>query len=88
MFEPRLPWRKNARSRSGSEAMFRGDKINFTEGRAASDTALRTPRESSVIVDGENVVPKADFVLYFMSDFSRAVRGGTGRAIRESPSAM
>ena len=70
------------------EAMFRGDKINFTEGRAALHTALRTPRESSVIVDGENVVPKVHSVLDRMSDFSRAVRGGSGRAIRESPSAM
>src|SRR5512134_2863227 len=28
------------------EAMFRGDKINFTEGRAVLHTALRTPREA------------------------------------------
>lgn len=69
------------------EAMFRGDKINFTEGRAALHTALRTPRESSVVVDGENVVPKVHSVLDRMSDFSRGVRSGkwkghTGKPIR------
>jgi glucose-6-phosphate isomerase len=69
------------------EAMFRGDKINFTEGRAVLHTALRAPRESSVIVDGENVIPKVHDVLDRMTEFSRRVRSGewkgqTGKSIR------
>src|SRR5262249_32312130 len=40
------------------EAMFRGDKINLTEKRAVLHTALRAPEGASIVVDGENVVPK------------------------------
>ncbi|MGW2471405.1 glucose-6-phosphate isomerase, partial [Streptomyces bauhiniae] len=39
------------------DAMFRGDRINTTEGRAVLHTALRAPRGAVVEVDGENVVP-------------------------------
>src|SRR5262245_36125188 len=37
--------------RSRIEAMFRGDKINVTENRAALHVALRAPRESTIQVD-------------------------------------
>ena len=40
------------------EAMFRGEKINITENRAALHVALRAPKGASIIVDGENVVPQ------------------------------
>ena len=40
------------------DAMFRGDKINVTEKRAVLHVALRAPKGASIIVDGENVVPK------------------------------
>src|SRR5262245_32042365 len=40
------------------EAMFRGEKINVSEERAVLHVALRAPRGVSIIVDGENVVPK------------------------------
>src|SRR5437868_8806127 len=39
------------------DAMFRGDKINGTEDRAVLHVALRAPRNASIVVDGENVVP-------------------------------
>src|SRR4051794_36059811 len=39
------------------EAMFRGEKINITENRAVLHVALRTPRGTSIQVDGEDVVP-------------------------------
>ena len=58
------------------DAMFRGDKINVTENRAALHVALRAPRGASIIVDGENVVPHVHAVLDKMSDFSRRVRSG------------
>src|SRR5579862_2885253 len=38
-------------------AMFRGDKINTTEKRAVLHVALRAPKDSSIIVDGEDVIP-------------------------------
>ena len=68
-------------------AMFRGDKINLTEKRAVLHTALRAPRNASIVVDGENVVPKVHAVLDRMSDFSNRLRSGewkghTGKRIR------
>lgn len=68
-------------------AMFRGERINATENRAVLHTALRAPRDASVIVDGENVVPKVHAVLDRMAAFSNRLRSGewtghTGRRIR------
>jgi glucose-6-phosphate isomerase len=58
------------------EAMFAGKKINFTEGRAVLHTALRNLSSSSVIVDGEDVMPKVRAVLDKMRDFTEKVRTG------------
>ena len=68
-------------------AMFRGEKINTTEGRAALHVALRAPRDASIVVDGEDVVPAVHAVLDRMAAFSERLRGGewkgyTGRRIR------
>ena len=59
------------------EAMFRGEKINITENRSVLHVALRAPRGSSIVVDGENVVPRVHAVLDRMADFSNRVRSGT-----------
>jgi glucose-6-phosphate isomerase len=69
------------------DAMFRGEKINVTEKRAVLHVALRAPRDQSIIVDGENVVPEVHAVLDKMADFSDRVRSGawtgyTGKRIR------
>ncbi|HUJ71737.1 MAG TPA: glucose-6-phosphate isomerase [Verrucomicrobiae bacterium] len=69
------------------DAMFRGEKINVTENRAVLHVALRAPRSESIIVDGENVVPKVHEVLERMTDFANRVRSGvwkghTGKRIR------
>ncbi len=69
------------------DAMFRGEKINATEQRAVLHVALRAPREASIVVDGEDVVPQVHAVLDRMADFSNRVRSGawtghTGKPIR------
>jgi glucose-6-phosphate isomerase len=69
------------------EAMFRGDRINATEGRAALHVALRAPRGTSIKVDGQDVVPQVHEVLERMAGFTRRVRSGawtghTGRRMR------
>src|SRR5258708_15437662 len=43
--------------RAQIDAMFAGEKLNFTERRAVLHIALRAPRGSAIIVDGANVVP-------------------------------
>src|SRR5262250_1130222 len=58
------------------EAMFRGEKINLTENRAVLHTALRAPKGASIVVDGENVVPKVHAVLDRMADFATRLRNG------------
>jgi glucose-6-phosphate isomerase len=63
--------------RAHIDAMFRGDKINVSENRAVLHTALRAPEDTSVAVDGENVVPQVHAVLAKMSSFADRVRGGT-----------
>jgi len=59
------------------DSMFRGDKINITEKRAVLHVALRAPKEASILVDGQNVVPQVHEVLDRMTDFSNRVRNGT-----------
>ena len=56
--------------------MFRGDKINVTEKRAVLHVALRAPRGTSILVDGEDVVPEVHAVLDRMAAFCDRVRGG------------
>src|SRR5215469_2303907 len=73
--------------RSRIDAMFRGDKINITENRAVLHVALRSPMGASIVVDGENVVPRVHAVLDKMANFSDRVRSGawkghTGKRIR------
>ena len=63
--------------RARIDAMFRGEKINITENRAVLHVALRAPKGASIVVDGENVVPKVHAVLEKMADFSNRVRNGT-----------
>jgi glucose-6-phosphate isomerase len=61
------------------DAMFSGEKINITENRSVLHVALRAPRGTSILVDGENVVPKVHAVLDRMEAFSHRVRSGSWR---------
>ena len=68
--------------KSRIESMFRGEKINFTEHRAALHTALRSrpggnTGGDSIIVDNHDVMPEIANVLHRMSDFSDSVRSGS-----------
>ncbi len=69
------------------EAMFRGERINVSEGRSVLHVALRMPRGRSLLLDGVDVVKEVHRVLDRMSDFCERVRGGewrghSGRPIR------
>ncbi|NBE08409.1 glucose-6-phosphate isomerase [Paragemmobacter ruber] len=56
-------------------AMFTGEKINDTEGRAVLHTALRD-LDGTVIVDGKNVIPGIVETLERMEAFARDLREG------------
>ncbi len=57
-------------------AMIRGDHINTTEDRAVLHTALRAPRDTTIEVDGRDVVPDVHEVLDQMGAFADRVRSG------------
>ena len=59
------------------ERMFTGERINITENRAVLHVALRNRKNSPILVDGENVMPKINAVLAKMRDFTESVRNGT-----------
>jgi glucose-6-phosphate isomerase len=58
------------------EAMFGGEPINVSEHRSVMHVALRAPRGATLMVGGENVVPKVHAVLDKMSAFADRVRSG------------
>jgi len=69
------------------EAMFNGEKINFTEKRAVLHTALRHQGSGPVFMDGADVMPGVRAVLEKMRLFCDRVRSGewkghTGKPIR------
>ncbi len=71
-----------------TEAMFTGEKINVTEKRAVLHIALRAPKGTRILVDGEDVVPGVHEVLDKMTAFANRVRSGewkghTGKRIKD-----
>lgn len=70
------------------DAMFAGEKINTTENRAVLHTALRAPKDSEVLVDGENIIPEIHETLARMETLSNQIRAGdylgaTGKPITD-----
>ena len=69
------------------DAMFSGEKINVSEKRAVLHVALRAPKDATITVDGQNVVPEVHAVLDKMAGFADRIRSGawkgyTGKRIR------
>jgi glucose-6-phosphate isomerase len=58
------------------DRMFRGDRINTSEGRAALHVALRNRSGRPIEADGADVMPAVNDVLRRMQAFTAAVRGG------------
>jgi glucose-6-phosphate isomerase len=69
-----------------AKAMFAGEKINSTEGRAVLHVALRNQSNTPIFVDGKDVMPEVNEVLGRIKTFTEKVRGGewkgyTGKSI-------
>lgn len=74
--------------KSAIEAMFTGEKINVTEGRAVLHTALRNRANTPVMVDGKDVMPEVNAVLEKMKNFCNKIisgewKGYTGKPITD-----
>ena len=69
------------------EAMFTGEKINITEGRAVLHVALRAPKSEKIMLDGEDQVALVHETLEKMAGFAEKIRSGawkghTGKKIK------
>ncbi|WP_076542967.1 glucose-6-phosphate isomerase [Shewanella sp. UCD-KL21] len=69
-------------------AMFNGDIINNTEGRAVLHTALRSKPEQVIMAEGGNIVPEVQQTLAKMTQFVASVsqgewKGYTGKTITD-----
>ncbi|CAG9792930.1 unnamed protein product [Diatraea saccharalis] len=70
------------------DAMFNGEKINFTEDRAVLHIALRNRQNRPILVNGKDVTPDVNAVLEHMKEFSNEVisgqwKGYTGKPITD-----
>ena len=70
------------------ERMFRGDRINNTEDRAALHIALRRPADHPLALDGEDIMPLVEAEREKMRVLADSLHGGslrgcTGRRITE-----
>ena len=67
------------------DAMFAGEPINVSEQRSVLHVALRAPRNASIQVGGQNVVPAVHAVLDKMSAFATKVRSGAWLGYTNKP---
>ncbi len=75
------------RLKDGIDAMFNGEKINETEGRAVLHTALRNLSAEPVFAEGTDIMPDVRKVLKQMKNFCKRIhdggwRGYTGKRIK------
>ena len=76
---------RQAKLSEAIEAMFTGQKINNTEGRAVLHVALRNRSNRPIYVDGQDVMPEVNRVLGKMRRFSETVRSGEWRGYTGQP---
>ena len=87
IFESLIALADQTALKEGIAAMFNGEPINQTEGRAVLHTALRNRSNSPIIVDGKDVMPEVNQVLAQMKQFCEDINSGnwkgyTGKPIR------
>jgi len=88
VFKALVDLAKSRKVDSAREAMFTGEKINFTEDRAVLHVALRNRSNGKILVDGQDVMPGVNAVLDHMKDFCKRVisgewKGYTGQSITD-----
>ena len=67
---------KETKLQEAIESQFSGEIINETEGRAVLHTALRAPKNTTVLVNGVNIIPEIYAVIKQIEIFTnRVVKG-------------
>ncbi|XP_071447711.1 glucose-6-phosphate isomerase [Hetaerina americana] len=79
---------KERKIEKARDAMFSGEKINFTENRAVLHIALRNRSNKPIVIDGKDVMPDVNAVLSHMKEFTQQVisgqwKGYTNKAITD-----
>ncbi|MCO4317072.1 glucose-6-phosphate isomerase [Phyllobacterium sp. 21LDTY02-6] len=67
------------------DAMFAGEAINMTEGRAVLHIALRNRSGRAIKVDGKDVMPDVGDVLSRMAAFADGLRSGETKGAKGKP---
>ena len=67
------------------EDMFNGVHINQTENRAVLHTALRAPKDTQLVVDGQDVIKDVHEVLDKMAVFANKIRSGEWKGYTGKP---
>lgn len=70
------------------EDMFKGEKINRSENRAVLHIALRNRKNTPILVDGHDIMPKVNMVLDKMKNFCQNIikgywKGYTNKSITD-----
>lgn len=76
---------QDCKLKSAIEAMFTGQKINETEGRAVLHTALRSNSKEPLMVDGENIRPLIQKELDKMKSFTNKLHTGELKGFSGKP---
>ncbi|WP_207432748.1 glucose-6-phosphate isomerase [Sabulibacter ruber] len=67
------------------EAMFTGERINFTENRAVLHVALRNLSNAPILEDGKDVMPEVNRVLAQVEKFSNEIINGDWKGYTGEP---
>ncbi|CAH0717686.1 unnamed protein product, partial [Brenthis ino] len=85
VFQLLLQLAKSRNVEQARDAMFSGQKINFTEDRAVLHIALRNRQNRSILVNGKDVTPDVNAVLAHMKEFSQQVISGNWKGYTGKP---
>ena len=66
-------------------ALYSGEQVNASEGRAALHTALRSPIGRRLLVDGNDIIPEVHRVLNQVTELVSRIHSGLWRGYSEKP---
>ncbi|WP_061241015.1 glucose-6-phosphate isomerase [Ectopseudomonas composti] len=76
---------EQARLHESIAALYSGEQVNASEGRAALHTALRSPIGRRLLVDGKDLIPEVHRVLNQVTELVSRIHSGLWRGYSEKP---